>query len=174
VDRIVIIVTGTPGTGKTELSKRISDELGLEYVDVNDLISKKHLSENFDSDRRSWVVDEKKLSLEIEKIISSSRRGLIIDSHLSHYVSPTEVDLCIVTKCELKELRFRLERRGYAEKKVKENMDCEVFDICLNEAVESGHRTMVVDTTSLDLKKKKVLSGIIRCIESHFPGKSFK
>ncbi len=170
----MIIVTGTPGTGKTDLSKKISEGLGFRYLDVNELISDKNLSLGFDKIRDSMIVDEKKLSLEIGKIIASAKKGLVIDSHLSHYVSPEMVDLCIVTKCELKSLRSRLKKRGYSKAKVKENIDCEIFDVCLNEADEQGHDIMVIDTTELDLKKQEQFKSILKIIKSHFPGKSFK
>lgn len=82
-------------------------------------------------------------NIENEKI----KKGIIIDSHLSHYLPSKYVDLCIATKCGLKELKKRLKNKGYDENKIRENLDAEVFDICLNEAKESGHKVIVIDTT---------------------------
>ena len=70
---------------------------------------------------------------------------------MSHYLPKKYVDLCIVTKCGLKKLKKRLEKRKYNKKKIRENLDCEIFDICLNEAMEKGHKVKIVDTS----KKKK-------------------
>lgn len=82
-----------------------------------------------------------------EKTKKKSIKGIIIDSHLSHYLARRYVDLCIVTKCELKELQKRLKKKGYSKNKIRENLDCEIFDICLNEAREKGHKVIIIDTT---------------------------
>ena len=75
------------------------------------------------------------------------KNGLVIDSHLSHYLPKKYVDLCIVVKCELKELERRLKKKKYSKDKVKENLDAEIFDVCLSEARENKHKILVVDTT---------------------------
>jgi adenylate kinase len=67
------------------------------------------------------------------------------------------VDLCIVTKCGLKTLEKRLKKRGYKKQKIRENLDCEIFDICLNEAKEKGHNIKIIDTTAgIDIAKIKI------------------
>ena len=72
---------------------------------------------------------------------------MIIDSHLSHHLPKKYVDLAIITKTELKILEKRLKKRRYNKDKIRENLDCEIFDICLNEAKEAKHKILVVDTT---------------------------
>lgn len=165
----VIIVTGTPCTGKTTIAKnlarylRVSElatsslahksRLNFLYLDVNKIIKKYNLIEEYDKKRKCNVVDEKKLvKILIRKIknLRSKRKffGIIIDSHLSHFLSKKYVDLCIVTKCNLKVLQKRLKKRGYNKDKIRENLDCEIFDVCYNEAVEMGHEVIVVDTTN--------------------------
>ena len=96
------------------------------------------------------IVDTKKLNKELVNVIemgSSSVNGLVIDSHLSHYLPPKYVDLCIVTKCELGGLKKRLEKRGYSDTKVKENLDAEIFNVCFEEANKFGHKILIVDTS---------------------------
>ncbi len=143
---VVVIITGTPGTGKTELAKALARKKGYKYVDVNDVIDENKLIESYDSNRQTNVVDEDKLTKVLEKLISKEK-DLVIDSHMSHCINSGNVDLCIITKCDLKVLKKRLENRGYSEDKVRENIDAEIFDICLNEAEESGHKLLIVDTT---------------------------
>jgi len=148
----VIIVTGTPGTGKTKIAKKISKEKKYIYLDVKSLIKKNKLNESYDHARKTYVVDTNKLNrIIVSDYINSLKKdkkikGIVIDSHLSHYIPPKYVDLCIVTKCGLKKLKKRLEKRGYTKKKVRENLDCEIFDICLNEAKEAGHKIKVINT----------------------------
>ena len=142
----IIIVTGTPGTGKTTVAMRLAKKLGYRYVDVNKVISKEKLSSGYDRKKRCMIVDEKKLVKVLAKMIKNSDSGLVIDSHLSHYLPKSDVDLCVVTKCSLKVLKRRMKRRKYCDEKIRENLDCEIFDVCLNEAKEAGHKTVAVET----------------------------
>jgi len=149
---MIIIVTGVPGTGKTTLSKAIAECLKHEYVDVNAVIEEHKLSEGRDEKRDCAIVDIKRLEKALSKKISTSN-DLVIDSHLSHYLPSELVDVCIVVRCDLKILKTRLEKRGYSEEKVRENLDCEILDMCLNEAEEIGHNILVVDCSGkVDIK----------------------
>lgn len=153
----VIIVSGTPGTGKTFVARKLAKKFKFKYVDVKRIIPRHGLKDSYDKKRKSWVVDEKKLAKVLEKMIKESKDSLVIDSHLSHFISPKSVDLCVITKCNLKVLERRLKKKGYSKDKIRENMDSEIFDICLNEAKEIGHKIQVIDTTeSLNLAKIKL------------------
>ena len=180
----VIIVTGTPGTGKTTLSKKLAKELNFSYLDVNETIKKYKLSEGYDKDRDSKIVDVKKLdntlikeinnfkntikknsikmvspakfnkirynkinSIKNKKNDKTTKNGIVIDSHLSHYLPKKYVNLCIITKCGLKELERRLKKKNYSKQKIRENLDAEIFDVCLNEAKENKHNVIIIDTT---------------------------
>ena len=154
----VIVISGTPGTGKTTLAKILA-KFGYRRIDVNRLVNRKRLYEGYDRKRGSKIVDTDRLTKELARLITSSRnKKMVVDSHLSHYLPPDYVDLCIVTKCDLKELKKRLEKR-YNQAKVRENLDAEIFDICYNEAKEFGHKVVVVDTTDgiVTSKIKKIL-----------------
>lgn len=168
----VIIITGSVGTGKTALSKKLAKKLNFHYLDVNKIIKKYNISKSYDKKRKTKIVEIKKLNkilikeinnyknttikISIKKfnknkknkrILKNIKNGIIIDSHFSHYLPKKYVDLSIVTKCNLKELKNRLKEKKYSEDKIRENLDVEIFDVCLNEAEENGHRTLVVNTT---------------------------
>ena len=143
----VIIVTGSVGSGKTTLAKKLSKFLDFKYIDVNTIIKKNELSEGYDKKNMCDVVDVKRLNKYLIKLIKSINIGIIIDSHLSHYLPKKYVDLCIVTKCNLKELKKRLKKRKYSEGKIKDNLEAEIFNVCLEESKEQGHKTLIVDTT---------------------------
>jgi len=157
-----IIVTGTPGTGKTTVAKMISLNLGHKYIDVNELIKQHNICDEYDKERMCTIVDADKLKKILDKLIKLSKEPLIIDSHMSHVISSKLIGLCIVTRCELKVLKQRLEQRGYSEQKVRENLDAEIFENCLTEAQENEHNVQVIDTTKL--KEKPLIEQIKKWI----------
>lgn len=142
----IIIVTGTPGTGKTTFAKKIAKEKNYNYLDVNEIIKKYNLSEGYDKKMKTHLVDTNKLNKVLIKIIKKAKKGIIIDSHLSHYLPKRYVNLCYVVKCDLKKLKNRLNKRNYSKAKIRENLDAEIFDICLNEAKERGHKIKIITT----------------------------
>lgn len=153
---MIIIVSGSVGTGKTFIAKLISTKYKLKYIDVKDIIKKNKLYDGYDKKLKTYVVDVKRLNKFLIKLIKKEK-NLVIDSHLSHYLPKRYVNLCIITKCNLKVLKKRLEKRKYSKKKIRENLDAEIFDVCLTEAEEKGHRIKVIDTT----KSLKIIKDLI-------------
>ncbi len=156
-----IVITGTPGTGKSVLAKKLSLLLGYAYFDVNSFVKKSHLYGSYDAKRRSYVVDEAKLGRELAKVrlkaLQRGEKGLLLDSHLSHFLPAKYASLCIVARCSLKTLQNRLRKRGYPAAKVQENLEAEIFEVCLSEARELGHRVLVFDTAKTTEPRIKLL-----------------
>lgn len=153
---MAICVTGTPGTGKTSLSRLLEKVTGYKRIDVKRLIVTKKLAYSYDKERRCLVVDTRKLTAELKKVLSKNDK-VIIDSLLSHHLPKKYVSTCFVTKCDLAVLNKRLEKRKYSKKKIRENLDAEIFDICLTEAQQNRHHVAVINTTK-GIKRKEVLS----------------
>lgn len=141
---MIVIVTGTPGTGKTTLAKELANQLDFKYISDKELIKKYDLEEEFDEERQSSIIDEEQFAVALGHEIGED--DVIVDSHLSHFIESHAVALCIVTTCELPTLKKRLEERDYSEEKVRENLDVEIFETCLFEAQELGHNVLQVST----------------------------
>ncbi len=147
----IIVVTGTPGTGKTNVARLISKKYNLKYVDLNKLIKNNKLYEKYDKKFKTFIVDIKKLKKFLADYVKN--KDVVIDSHLSHYLDKKYVDLCVVVKCDIKVLKKRLKKRKYSKIKIRENLDSEIFDVCLIEAKEMGHKIKLIDTSE-GLKKR--------------------
>lgn len=57
-----ILVTGTPGTGKTVTAHTLAEKTGLNHIDVGDLAKEKHLYDGWDEEYGCYVLDEDKAS----------------------------------------------------------------------------------------------------------------
>lgn len=156
-----IIISGTPASGKTTLGKKLAKNLGFKFFDLEPILEK--ISEGYDRRKQCRIIDLKKLGREVIKIIKNEKKNLIFSSHLIHHLPKKDVDLCIITRCsDLKQLKKRLEKRGYSPQKVEENLQCEIFGVCLEEAARKGYLIISVDTCkkidpvqlSRELKKK--------------------
>ena len=56
-----ILVTGTPGTGKTTTSEMIADVTGLQHVNVGEIIKTKQFHEGYLEEFDTHVLDEDKV-----------------------------------------------------------------------------------------------------------------
>ena len=59
----VIVITGTPGTGKSTHAQVLANEspVPLKHINVGDLVKEKNLYEEYDTDWESYTVDEDKV-----------------------------------------------------------------------------------------------------------------
>lgn len=152
----VILITGTPGTGKTTVSKSLSKRLSFPLVAVNDLVEEKHLYHGHDPEKGYKEVDMEDLCHELEFLIKNSEdEGLIIEGHLAHFLDNSDsIDFVVVLRTRPDILKKRLQKRDWSDSKVNENIEAEALDICTFEAVEThGNKVNEVDTTNLEIEK---------------------
>nr|DAD39815.1 TPA_asm: hypothetical protein HUJ06_014138 [Nelumbo nucifera] len=71
-----ILVTGTPGTGKTTTSSLLADATQLRRINVGELVKEKNLHQGWDDEFDCHVIDEDLVRFKI----------LTLDSVLSHIV----------------------------------------------------------------------------------------
>lgn len=135
---VKLSITGTPGTGKTSVSKLLSKKMHLPIIDLNLFLSSEYVIEK-DTDRDSLVVDIERASSEIKL-----PHSCIIDGHLSHFI---QVDAVIVLRCKPKELYERLKKTGWATTKIEENVEAEALNIISEEAREINNNVFDIDTS---------------------------
>lgn len=141
----ILCVTGVAGSGKTYFAKKLAKEKKYKYIDVNKIIKEnKDVVSGYDKKLKTKIIDVEKLKKVLAGLIKNSRKNLVIDSHLSHYIDKKYVDKVYVVKTGIKILKKRLEKRGYSKDKIEENIEAELMDACYNEAKELGHKVEIV------------------------------
>ncbi|MDO5836693.1 MAG: adenylate kinase family protein [Methanobacterium sp.] len=153
---MILLLTGTPGTGKTTISHILAERLDYNLVDINQLVEENHLYTGLDPEKDYKLVDMESLEEELHKIIEDDESGtspdgksnIIIEGHLSHHFP--RADLVVVLRTEPDILKGRLQKRGWKDVKIHENLEAEALDICTWEAHQI-HSTRVheIETTSL-------------------------
>lgn len=141
-----IVVTGTPGVGKTAHCEVLAERTGLRHISVNQIVKDKECHEGWDEEYQSWIVDEDKLLDALEEEVASG--GCIIDWHGCELFPERWIDLVAVLRAETSTLYDRLKARRYPEKKLQENMDSEIMDVLLEEALSSYDENIVVELKS--------------------------
>jgi adenylate kinase len=56
-----IIITGTPGVGKTVHCEQLAQELGLKHLSINQVAKDRGCFDEYDEELKTWVVDEDKV-----------------------------------------------------------------------------------------------------------------
>lgn len=56
-----IIITGTPGVGKTSHCEVLCQHTGLKHLSINQIVKERGCQEEWDEELQSWIVDEDKV-----------------------------------------------------------------------------------------------------------------
>lgn len=122
-----------------------------------------------DNKRKTLIADTQALSKRLEEIIGKSHGTIIVEGHYVVDVAPKKyTNLVFVLRRDPHELKDILEKRGYSENKINENLAAEILDVCLMDAISEygtknicefdvSNRTVeeVVDEIFLVIKDKK-------------------
>merc|ERR1719343_430612 len=81
------------------------------------------------------IFDEDMVCDELETILEEG--GSVVDFHSAGFLQDDWFDLVVVLRAETNILYSRLEKRHYPEPKIRENVEAEIFQTCLEEAHEA-------------------------------------
>ena len=141
-----VLVTGTPGTGKTSLCQELATAAGPvlfcgpRHVNVGDWVKSQGLHEGWDPELDCFVLDEDRLLDAMEPLLGGEEGGCLVDHHSPELFPERWFDLVVVLTAETAPLYSRLEARGYAGRKLQENVEAEIMQVVLEEARESYRR----------------------------------
>lgn len=148
--KLVIVLTGVPGVGKSTVADTLAERLGGDHIDLSDLAEQMGFITGWDEQRRTAIADIDELRQHVTLISDASTRPVIVEGHFAaDVVNAATEPLVFVLRRAPWRLKEELEVRGYGEEKVSENVEAELLDVCLVDALEvhDPERICEVDTT---------------------------
>ncbi|MCL4404890.1 MAG: AAA family ATPase [Candidatus Marsarchaeota archaeon] len=129
-DKLIIGITGTPGSGKSHfaalLAKKLSSNGIKPYLfELNDIVET-HRAYSSKDKFGSKIISARKFSMAVRKEIPKHGTILLIGHLLPEArVNP---DICVVIRIGLGKLAKRLEGRNYPVEKIRDNLLAEAYD----------------------------------------------
>ncbi|CAI9776431.1 unnamed protein product [Fraxinus pennsylvanica] len=137
-----ILITGTPGTGKTTTATALAEAIQLRHINIGDLVKEKNLHDGWDDQFDCYLINEDLVCDELEDLMEEG--GNIVDYHGGDFFPERWFDRVVVLQTENSVLYDRLTKRGYAGQKLTNNIECEIFQVLLEEAKGSYPEEIVV------------------------------
>jgi adenylate kinase len=176
MNKRVILITGTPCTGKTSVANQLKTKLDAICINLTEFAKRHNLTLGEDKERKTIIIDEARMSQKLAEIIdATSKANIIIDGHYASVVAPPDLTTHVfVLRRNPKELKGFMEKSGFEGVKLWENLSAEILDTCLIEALQNQKgKICEIDATGktveetvseiVDLleKGKKCYSGIV-------------
>ncbi|MFN7991144.1 MAG: AAA family ATPase [Candidatus Micrarchaeia archaeon] len=120
-----VIITGSPGSGKSTASELLARRMGLSLIRIKDVAEAEGLV------GKGGEVDIGRLARSLSFL--RGRDGYVVEGHLACEMR-LPADFLFILRCRPDELRRRLKRRRYSKRKTEENIMAEMLDYCLQRA----------------------------------------
>jgi len=142
-----LIITGTPGTGKTTLAKKLGQKLKLNVINEKDF-ALKHSIGKF-NDQNELEIPIKKFEQKANQYLSK-HDGIIMEGHVL-CEAKLKADYVLLITINPEELEQRLESRNYPAEKIMDNVFCEGIQYCKKHVERNYKKSRILEIRSKSL-----------------------
>jgi len=162
----IIIVTGTPGVGKSELSRLLARETQSELINLGELVKREKLYRRFDPSTRSYIIDERRTRRCLQGIFTSSTgKRLVVETHWLGKFMPKRLGMvAIVVRLDPLILARRLNARKWPKRKTWENVEAELIDLSLYESLNFLGPKRVYELDATRKRPRELLKEALRIL----------
>ena len=164
----IIIISGTPGCGKTSVAHELSKLIDTRIISLSELAVTDDFSFEYDKERKTYIVDFKiflpYILKKIKIIKMNPSQFLIIESHFSDIIPNKYINYIFILRCDPDELAKRLQKKNFDLDKITENVQSEILGNCVNYLVQKKIKSPIyeIDTTNLNIESvAKTINDII-------------
>jgi len=166
---VKVLIAGTPGVGKTTLSRYIAEKMGWDVVSVSDVIEQEGLYERRCEKYDTLEYSPKKVRRYLKKM-EAGKSGRVFDTHDPECVRFVKFGALVVLSCDLSVLYRRYQERKYSEEKSEENNEAEIMEVAYTSVIEELCKTEeeiedIIRVCTTDGKREKTLAEIFGEIE---------
>ncbi|XP_015795437.1 adenylate kinase isoenzyme 6 [Tetranychus urticae] len=171
-----ILITGTPGTGKTSICEKLLSSLhNYQYINVGEFAAERQLYIEYDHQLECHVLDEDAVVEQMRPIMEDDQGGIIVDFHGCDLFPEEWFDQVFVLRTSNTPLFDRLSDRGYSQKKLDTNVESEIFQVILDEAKQTFDEDIIVELNNdepadLDANVNHILDYIECRNNRHYDG----
>jgi adenylate kinase len=163
----IIILSGTPGVGKTVLGKQLARRTGFTFLTLGDLVKKWRLHTGFDRQARSYLINEPAVRKKLGDYFEDRRaKGVIFETHSLARILPrkTRGMVAVVLRLDPVVLAKRLGARNWPKLKIWENVEAEMIDVSLYHSLKTLGKNRVLEINATGKRPKKLLGETLRAL----------
>jgi adenylate kinase len=139
-----LLITGTPGCGKTTLAKSFGKKLGLKVINEKDFALANSIG-GFNEENELELplnILEKKINLFLK-----NNDNVVFEGHVL-CETKLDVDLVIIITINPEILEMRLEKRNYSSQKIMDNVFCEGINYCEKQVRKNYSKKKIIKLVS--------------------------
>jgi len=169
-ERRVIVIAGVPGVGKSTVADTVAERLGCTVIGVSELSVKEGALLGRDVERETDIVDLPRLKEIMAEVVSATEGPLIVEGHFAYDVVPIDlVSHALVLRRAPWVLKEELRERGYSDEKIRENVEAELLDVPLVEAIEALGPDLVCEADTTGRTPEETVDEILGILEGSIP-----
>jgi len=159
-----VALTGTPGTGKTTVAALLRKK-GYTVIDLNRLAIREGCVAGIDRERKCRLVDISKINASVRTHFD--RTVLVFfEGHIAHLLKV--MDRVVILRCHPSILYQHLLKKKWGAKKIQENIEAELLDIILCEAVDIHRKTSIFEIDTTRKTPTAVTASVLEIVKNNF------